>query len=90
MSHTHQQKDKLIARIRRLKGQLDGVERALQAEAECAEVLRQLASIRGAFNGLTMEVLEDHLRAHVLEAETDAARQQGGDELLQVMRAYLK
>lgn len=90
MSHTAHNKDKLIARIRRLKGQLDGVERALQAEAECAEVLRQLASIRGAFNGLTMEVLEDHLREHVLAAETEAERQQGGDELLQVMRAYLK
>ena len=90
MSHTAHNKDKLIARIRRLKGQLDGVERALQAEAECAEVLRQLASIRGAFNGLTMEVMEDHLREHVLAAETEAERQQGGEELLQVMRAYLK
>lgn len=90
MSHTIRQKNKLIARIRRLKGQLDGVERALDAEAECAEVLRQLASIRGAFSGLTLEVMEDHLREHVLAAETEAERREGGEELLSVMRAYLK
>ncbi len=90
MSHTHREKGKLIARVRRLKGQLDGVERALEAEAECAEVLRQLASVRGAFNGLTLEVLEDHLREHVLLADTEASRLQGGEELLSVMRTYLK
>jgi DNA-binding FrmR family transcriptional regulator len=90
MSHTIRQKEKLIARVRRLRGQLDAVERALVAEAECAEVLRQLASIRGAFNGLTLEVMEDHLREHVLAAETGTERNRGGEELLSVMRTYLK
>lgn len=90
MSHTIRQKEKLIARVRRLKGQLDGVERALETGAECAEVLRQLASMRGAFSGLTLEVMEDHLREHVLAAETQSERQQGGEELLSVMRTYLK
>lgn len=47
MSHAARNKDKLIARVRRLQGQLEGVERALEADAECAEIMRQLASIRG-------------------------------------------
>ena len=90
MAHTIRQKEKLIARARRIRGQIEGVERALEAEASCAEVLRQLASVRGAMNGLTAEVMEDHLREHVLAAETEADRRQGGEELIEVLRAYVK
>ncbi len=90
MSHTIHQKDKLIARVRRLRGQLEGIERALQGEAGCGEILRQLASVRGALGGLTTEVMEDHLRHHVMEAENDADRRQGGEELIEVLRTYLK
>jgi DNA-binding FrmR family transcriptional regulator len=90
MTHTVRQKEKLIARVRRIRGQLEGVERALEGEAACAEVLRQLASVRGAMNGLTAEVMEDHLREHVLAAETDAKRRQGGDEMIEIIRTYLK
>ncbi|WP_122523207.1 metal/formaldehyde-sensitive transcriptional repressor [Pannonibacter phragmitetus] len=90
MAHTIRQKDKLIARVRRLKGQIEGVERALEAEVPCAEVLRQLASVRGAMNGLTAEVMEDHLREHVLAAESDADRRQGGEEMIEVIRTYMK
>ncbi|MDQ2483045.1 metal/formaldehyde-sensitive transcriptional repressor [Pseudomonas putida] len=90
MSHTTRQKDKLIARVRRLKGQLEGIERALEAEAACVEVLRQLASVRGAVSGLTAEVMEDHLREHVLDAATDKERHEGGEEMIEVIRAYMK
>ncbi|VVT23278.1 metal/formaldehyde-sensitive transcriptional repressor [Rhizobium sp. EC-SD404] len=88
--HTQKHKDRLIGRVRRLKGQLEGVERALNGEAPCGEILRQLASIRGAISGLTAEVMEHHLREHVLEAETEADRRQGGEELMGVLRTYLK
>lgn len=90
MSHTTRHKDRLIARVRRIKGQVEGVERGLEAELGCAEVLRQLASIRGAISGLTAEVMEDHLREHVLEAANAPARRQGVEELIEVIRAYMK
>lgn len=90
MSHTVHMKEKLLARVRRLKGQLAGVERALAEEAACAEVLRQLASIRGAMSGLTAEVMESHLREHVLAARKEAERAQGAEELIEVMRRYMK
>lgn len=90
MAHTIRDKDKLIARVRRLKGQIEGIERALQAEKPCAEILRQLASVRGAMNGLTAEVMEDHLREHVLEAGNESDRRQGGEELIEVIRTYMK
>ncbi|GGH58763.1 transcriptional regulator [Comamonas phosphati] len=90
MSHTARQKDKLIARVRRIKGQLEGIERALDADAACVEVLRQIASVRGAVGGLTVEVMEDHLREHVLEAGGDTERRQGGEEMIEVIRSYMK
>ena len=90
MPHTSRQKDKLIARVRRIKGQLEGVERALDSEAACVEVLRQIASVRGAVSGLTAAVMEDHLREDVLAAETDKERDQGGEDMIEVIRAYMK
>lgn len=90
MSHAIRDKKKLIARVRRIKGQMEGVERALEAEAACSEVLRQLASIRGAMTGLTGDVMEEHLREHVLAAPTKADRAQGAEEMIQVLRTYMK
>lgn len=90
MSHTARQKDKLIARVRRIRGQLEAVERALTSGAACNEVLRQLASARGAMNGLTAEVMEDHLQEHVIDAASETERRDGGRELIDVIRAYLK
>ena len=90
MSHAIRDKTKLIARVRRIKGQMEAVERALEGEAACNEVLRQLASIRGAMTGLTRELLEEHLREHVLAAPSKADRAQAAEEMIQVLRSYMK
>ena len=90
MSHTVENKSKLIARVRRLKGQMEAIERALEAETSCAEILNLAASVRGATNGLVIELLEDHLRNHVVDAESDAQRASGAAELIEVMRRHLK
>ena len=90
MPHSPEEKKRVLTRVRRIKGQLEGIERALESDAACVEVLRQIASVRGAVNGLTAEVMEDHLREHVLEVETDKERRQGGEEMVEVIRAYMK
>ena len=90
MSHTIREKAKLLARVRRLKGQMEAVERALEAESPCGEVLQLLASIRGALAGLTGEVIEDHLHEHVLHAEDEKARAKATDELAEVLRTYIR
>lgn len=91
MSHTAREKAKLLARVRRIRGQVEAIERALEAEAGCAEVLHLLAASRGAMNGLMAEVIEDHVGEHVAARDlTDAERGEGADELLEVIRAYLK
>lgn len=90
MSHLNQHKSKLISRLRRIKGQVKGVERALEAEAECGEVLRQIASIRGAITGLTNEVLEEHIRRHIIDAPTAAEREKSASEVIQILKSYIK
>jgi len=90
MSHTSRQKDKLLARVRRIKGQIEGVERALEVDAPCIEILRQIASVRGACNGLTVEVMEGHLREHILDAPTGKERDASGEAMIEVIRTYMK
>lgn len=90
MSHVIHEKSKLLARVRRIKGQVEAVERALEAELGCADVLQLVASVRGAVGGLTAELMEDHIREHVLAPADAAERQRGGDELIDVIRTYLK
>ena len=90
MTHTILEKKKLIARVRRIRGQIEAVERALEAESECADVLQLIASVRGAVNGLMAEVMEDHIREHLLDAASPARRAKGADELVEVLKAYLR
>ena len=90
MGHTVREKAKLLGRVRRLKGQMEAVERALEAEAPCGDVLQLLASIRGALAGLTSEVMEDHLHEHVLHAGDDRQRAQAVEELAEALRTYIR
>ena len=92
MSHTIRKKTQLLNRISRISGQVDAIERALNAESECGVVLQLIASARGAMNGLMAEVIEEHIRSHVMGVgESDnEIRLQGADELVEVVRTYLK
>jgi FrmR/RcnR family transcriptional regulator, repressor of frmRAB operon len=92
MAHTQKDRDKLLLRVRKIRGQIDALERALSEEAECADVLQQLAACRGALNGLMAEVIEGHVRFHVLspDAKTNSPEAAAADELIEVVRAYLK
>ncbi|QYO75562.1 metal/formaldehyde-sensitive transcriptional repressor [Devosia salina] len=92
MSHTITEKAKLLARVRRLKGQMEAIERSLEAEAGCAEVLQLVASVRGAINGLTVELIEDHIVHHVVDPNRDAdgERAKGAADLIEIVRTYFK
>jgi FrmR/RcnR family transcriptional regulator, repressor of frmRAB operon len=92
VSHTVREKSKLLNRVRRIRGQIEAVERALEQEIGCADVLQLIAGARGAINGLMAEVMEDHIRLHVVDParERDSDRAQAAEELIDVVRSYLK
>ncbi|HEY3818772.1 MAG TPA: metal/formaldehyde-sensitive transcriptional repressor [Polyangiaceae bacterium] len=90
--HTSRDREKLIARVRRIRGQIEAVEKAIGKEDDCSKVLLTVAACRGALASLTAEILEDHIRFHVMdpEARTSSKRAQAAEELIDVVRAYLK
>jgi DNA-binding FrmR family transcriptional regulator len=92
MTHTIREKQKLLARVRRLRGQIEAIERALAGEADCEQVMHLIAGARGAMAGLMAEVVEDHVRTHLVDAETHpgALNKDAVEQLLEVIRTYLK
>jgi DNA-binding FrmR family transcriptional regulator len=92
MSHVVEGKQKLLNRVRRLRGQIDALERALDADEGCSEVMRLLTAARGAINGIMAEVVEDHILMHMIDAERKRSRneQEAADELLDVLRTYIR
>lgn len=91
MSHLEKEKQKLVARIKRIRGQVDSIERSLTTGDDCADVLMMLANVRGGINSLMAEVLEDHIRLHLLSSDGSAAQPgELAEDLIDLVRAYLK
>jgi DNA-binding FrmR family transcriptional regulator len=90
--HTVREREKLIARVRRIRGQVEAIEKAIATEEECSKVLMTVAACRGALTALTSEILEDHIRFHVLDpqAKSNSKQARAAEELIDVVRAYLK
>jgi DNA-binding FrmR family transcriptional regulator len=88
MSHTSREKLDLVNRTKKVVGQLEAVQRDLEEDASCADVLQRLSAARGAINSLMGELMEDHIRNHMprnSKSSTEAA-----DDVIQIVRTYLK
>jgi DNA-binding FrmR family transcriptional regulator len=83
---------KLLIRLRRIRGQLEAVERALTEGADCAAILQQATACRGALEGFIAEVIEDHILEHVVDpsAPRDDPRARAAEELIEIVHSYLK
>lgn len=91
MPHTLKTQKSLLTRVRRIKGQVEALEKALEGSPDCSAVLQQIAAIRGAANGLMLEVLEGHLRDHLGPDVTDMdQREHDLQQVVGVLRSYMK
>lgn len=90
MPHTTREKDKLTARVRRIAGQVSAIETALIEEQEPSSIMQLIASCRGALNGLMSEVIEGHLNEHVADEKNSGKRKIAADELLEILKTYLR
>ncbi|HEY0335681.1 MAG TPA: metal/formaldehyde-sensitive transcriptional repressor [Stenotrophomonas sp.] len=90
MSHIPQNPKKLLARVRRIGGQVKALEQTLEAGADCVDVLTQIAAARGAMHGLMLEVLSDHLKAHIADELEHAARSDEVEVITRLLRTYFK
>lgn len=87
---TSRDRQKLLNRVKRIHGQIASVERRLAAEHDCFNVLMLLAAVRGGINALMAEVVEDHIREHLVREGQEALTPDLAEELVDLMRAYLK
>jgi DNA-binding FrmR family transcriptional regulator len=91
MAHLSGDNRKLLGRVRRLKGQLEGIERMLEAGEDCYRILQTTAACRGALNALTRELINEHIEHHLTgdpsasESVKGAAR-----EIQDILASYLK
>jgi DNA-binding FrmR family transcriptional regulator len=92
MSHTILAKRKLLARVRRIRGQVEAIERALEFESGCETVMHMIAGVRGSVSGLMAEVVEDHVRTHLIDAnrKRDPEKPSAAEELVEVVHSYLR
>ena len=86
MPHSAEDKQRAITRLRRIKGQAEALERAVEAGSDCAPILQQLAAMRGAVHGLMADLLDGHVR-EVL-SEKPAPSQPAVDDTLALLRSY--
>jgi DNA-binding FrmR family transcriptional regulator len=84
------ERQKLINRAKRIHGQVESVERSLIEDRDCSDVLMLLAAVRGGIDGLMAEVLEDHIRLHLIGPKAKALTPELGEELIDLVRAYMK
>ena len=92
MTHTIRDKQKLMARARRIRGQVEAIERALEDEAGCDKMMHLISAVRGAVSGLMAEVVEEHVRTHLVDSlrHPGALNAEAADQLIDVVRTYLR
>jgi DNA-binding FrmR family transcriptional regulator len=92
MAHTTEEKKRLLNRVHRIQGQLAAIEKSLDQEAECADILHNISACRGAMDALMAEVIEGHIRFHILGPNDRVTDEQAraADDLVSALRAYLK
>ncbi len=90
MAHSIKDKTKVLVRVNRIKGQLDAFTKGIESDHDCYQVMQLLASCRGALNGLMSDVVEAHIRDHIVEAENKKSAADAGEDLVEIMKSFLK
>ncbi len=92
MAHTIRDKQKLLNRVSRIRGQIDGVYNAIEEENDCTAIMQTIAACRGAINSLMSEVVEGHIRFHVIDPDRHPTTEKGkaAQALIDVLRTYMK
>jgi DNA-binding FrmR family transcriptional regulator len=89
LSGSDGEKTKLLQRLNRIRGQVEAMRRALEKEASCAALIQQATACRGALDGFIAEVIEDHIRECVVDADDPAAASKAAEELIGIVHSYL-
>ena len=92
MTHLMRDQKKLINRISRIRGQLDGIQEGVEQVRDCSSLMHSIAAVRGAIDSLMAEVIESHIRHDVADprVKPTSKRAQATEELIDVVKTYLR
>lgn len=79
-------KQQLLSRLKRIEGQVRGLQRMLEEDKYCVDILTQVASTQAALQQVSLKLLEDHL-SHCV---TDAIQQNQGEEKIREVMSVLQ
>jgi len=84
---------KLVSRIKRIGGQVAGIERMLEDKRYCVDILNQIAAVRSALDAMGVELITRHLETCVLghgsNSEHESAKPMTQEELLSEVKTAL-
>jgi DNA-binding FrmR family transcriptional regulator len=89
ISPAEREKTKLLKRLNRIRGQVEAMSRAVESDRDCAAVLQQATACRGALDGFIAEVIEDHIRGNLVQADNAEAVKDAAEELIGIVHSYL-
>lgn len=92
MAHTVEEQKRLLNRVRRIRGQLDAIARTIEEKSDCSDVLHAIAVCRGALDSLMAEVINGHIRYHILDQAREPTDEQtrAAEDLIDALKMYLK
>ena len=90
MAHIIRDKKTVQKRINRIVGQLNGIKSMLDSDSDCYKILQQMSAAKGALNSLVQKHLEEHIAEHVVLESDDLKRKKAGEDLVNLIRSYLK
>lgn len=89
----HQKKDALVTRLHRIQGQVRGIERMVDEDRYCIDILTQISAASTALESLALEILDDHVKHCVTDAlasgDADAAAEKSR-ELLEAVQRFAR
>lgn len=91
MKHAHSpaEKNALVIRLRKIRGQLQAIEKMVEADADCAEVLTQVVSARRGLKSFGDTLIQAHMHDCIEHAETQADSRKNLRSLLTVLERYV-
>jgi DNA-binding FrmR family transcriptional regulator len=96
IEHTHgytKDKDALIRRLHRIEGQVRGVERMVDEDRYCIDILTQIAAVNTALEAVAFKILDEHVRhcvAGALRSGDEAAAREKTEELLEAVQRFAR
>lgn len=83
-------KDELLKRLRRIEGQVKGIQKMISDDKSCADVLTQVAAVRAAVNKVGSLVLEKHSMTCIQSIATADDREKAMEDLAKTMQSFMR